>query len=59
MFYLAVTDGRAPRFPHPSLEEAQVEAHRLAEKTNRRVTVYRLVEVVDPAAKEMGPDALV
>ena len=52
MYYLAVTDGRAPRTPHATLESAQAEAIRLAEKTQRRVTIYLLIELVDPAPKD-------
>ena len=51
MYYLAVTDGRAPRTPHATIEAATTEARRLAEKTQRRVTVYLLIEMFDPTPK--------
>lgn len=47
MFYLYVDGTRAPRVPHETLEEARLEAERLAIKERRNVLLYALVEVVN------------
>ena len=59
MFYLYVDGRREPRVPHLTFESAKVEANRLALKERRMVSIYRLVDRVEPAAREGADDAMV
>lgn len=62
MFYLHVEGTRAPRVPHPTLEEAKTEAARLAQKEQRPVRIFLLIGSVTPpiaALQEGGQNGLV
>ena len=54
MYYLAVEGGRAPRHEHPTEDAAKAEALRLAGLTQKRVSVYRLIEIVTPGLPQQG-----
>lgn len=59
MFYLYVQGRREPRIPHENFESAKAEADRLAVKERRLVSIYWLVDSVEPPMPAEADDAMV
>lgn len=59
MFYVYVQGTREPRKPHESFESAKAEADRLALKERRLVSIYYLVDAVEPPMPKEADSGLV